>query len=209
MLRESPDEILKLKDSLPPWLLIFSLAGYGVLPREMFGYKRAEIEAADFSASSSLPGVSPEEIWSLLRKPSGEPYWKLRLKGDSRDLFFQTSLAKTTGFFELMAKMAGESGYPISDMGIYIQPQMQGVCCHLQFDFNFSPESHEETQKVKALIKQASKLMFSSGAYFSRPYGEWSDMVYSHYTQMANYLNRLRKIFDPNGIMSPGKLCFK
>jgi FAD/FMN-containing dehydrogenase len=209
MLRKAPDEILKLRDSLPPWLLIFSLAGYGVLPREMFEYKRAEIEAANFSASSSLPGVTPEEIWSLLRKPSEEPYWKLRLKGDSRDLFFQTSLAKSPEFVEVMVRMAGEAGYPVSDMGVYIQPQMQGVCCHLEFDLNLSPESQDEAQKVKALIKQASEIMFSSGAYFSRPYGEWSDMVYSRYTQMTNYLNRLRKIFDPKGIMSPGKLCFK
>jgi FAD/FMN-containing dehydrogenase len=34
-------------------------------------------------------------------------------------------------------------------------------------------------------------------------------MVYSHYTQMTKYMNRLREIFDPKGIMSPGKLCFK
>jgi hypothetical protein len=102
MLRTSPDEIIKLRDNLPPWVLIFSLAGYGVLPRDMFEYKLKGIENADFDFSSNLPEISSEEIWGILRRPSEEPFWKLRFKGDSRDLFFQTSLIKIQDYYNLI-----------------------------------------------------------------------------------------------------------
>jgi hypothetical protein len=209
ILRKTPDEIIKLRDRLPPWILIFSLAGYGVLPQEMFEYKQTEIGTAGFSTSSYLPGVAAEEIWGLIKKPSEEPFWKLRLKGDSRDLSFQTSLAKTPEFFKQMEEIVSDADYPVEDMGVYIQPQMQGVCCHMEFDFYFSSENQDEVQKIKPLFKQAGECMFSRGAFFSRPYDGWADMVYSHYAQMTDYLKKVRNIFDPKGIMSPGKLCFK
>ena len=51
--------------------------------------------------------------------------------------------------------------------------------------------------------------MANRGAFFTRPYGIWADLAFERDPQSAYLLNRVKEIFDPNGIMNPGKLCFK
>jgi hypothetical protein len=209
LLRKNPEEIAKLCDSLPPWSLIFTMTGYGTLPRDMFDYKKAEVESGGFNASTDLSGIDAKEVHGLLRKPSEEPYWKLRLKGDARELFFQTATRKTPAFVAIMDKLIAETGFPASDLGVYVQPERQGTCCHLEFDFYFPPDDRAQAEKVKALIDRASRELFKNGAFFSRPYGEVADLVYSHYGKTAKILNDLKGVFDPRGVMTPGRLYFK
>ena len=68
---------------------------------------------------------------------------------------------------------------PASDIGIYIQPQHQGVSQHVEFNFPFDPGDSREAEKVKQLFAEASQALIAQGAYFSRPYGPWAEMVYS------------------------------
>jgi FAD/FMN-containing dehydrogenase len=49
----------------------------------------------------------------------------------------------------------------------------------------------------------------NSGAFFSRPYGPWAPMVYARDRNGAQMLQRLKSVFDPAGILNPGKLCFQ
>jgi FAD/FMN-containing dehydrogenase len=46
------------------------------------------------------------------------------------------------------------------------------------------------------------------GAFFSRPYGPWSDFAYNRDAQTTTNLRKIKNIFDPKNIMNPGKLCF-
>jgi FAD/FMN-containing dehydrogenase len=46
------------------------------------------------------------------------------------------------------------------------------------------------------------------GAFFSRPYGAWRDTTYRHAAGTATMQKKIKDIFDPNGILNPGKLCF-
>jgi len=209
LLRKNPEEIATLRDALPPWSLIFTVTGYGTLPRDMFDYKKAEVESGGLGICQTLPGADEKEIRCLLRKPSEEPYWKLRLKGDARELFFQTATRKIPGFVAIMEKLLAESGFNASDLGVYVQPERQGTCCHLEFDFYFPPDDQAQAEKVKGLISRAAKEIFNNGGFFSRPYGEVADLVYSHYGQTAKILNDLKGVFDPKNVMSPGRLCFK
>ena len=54
----------------------------------------------------------------------------------------------------------------------------------------------------------ASKTLLNHGAFFSRPYGPWADMVYDPSVGDVGVLKKLKGIFDPNHILNPGKLCF-
>ena len=47
------------------------------------------------------------------------------------------------------------------------------------------------------------------GAFFSRPYGLWSDVAYAKCPDTVRALGKVKAILDPQGIMNPGKLCFK
>jgi FAD/FMN-containing dehydrogenase len=63
-------------------------------------------------------------------------------------------------------------------------------------------------RRVQELFRDASHRLFRQGAYFSRPYGIWADMVYNADAQTTIVTRKIKGIFDPNNVMNPGKLCF-
>jgi FAD/FMN-containing dehydrogenase len=61
---------------------------------------------------------------------------------------------------------------------------------------------------LRELFMTASETLMANGAFFSRPYGPWADMVYRQDGEEVKALKRLKAIFDPNNILNPGKVCF-
>ncbi len=208
LLAKEFNEIRAIQESLPKWILLFTISGYGILPQKMIEYKQTELKKLGFKFKEDLNGIGNERLKNLVRRVSEEPYWKLRLKGDVRELFFQTSLRKSSHFVKLMEQIINRMGFLSSDLGIYIQPQLQGVYCHLEFDFYFPAGNEGEAEKVKNLLRTSALEMFSQGAFFSRPYGEIANMVYSRYSQTVKLLKIIKEMFDPKGIMSPGRFPF-
>jgi len=78
----------------------------------------------------------------------------------------------------------------------------------VQFDLGYSPTSRCETENVAWLVEQGAALLARQGAFFSRPYGPWARSAYSGDPQVIIAQRKLKRIFDPNGILNPGKLCF-
>jgi FAD/FMN-containing dehydrogenase len=93
-------------------------------------------------------------------------------------------------------------------MGAYLQPTVQGTNCHLEFDFGYDPSARGGTEKVRRFVEEAAVTAASMGAFFSRPYGFWAGIAYGREGRMVIGQRKLKDIFDPNGIMNPGKLCF-
>lgn len=137
-----------------------------------------------------------------------EPYWKLRYKGACHDVFFLTPLSKVGEFVNLMRSITAKYRYHSDDIGVYIQPMVQGRGCHCEFTLPYDKSDETETAEVKKIFLEASEVLMKNGAFFSRPYGPWANMVYSNYTEGVIALRKLKDIFDPNNIMNPGKLCF-
>lgn len=108
----------------------------------------------------------------------------------------------------VMAETADRVGYPFSDMGVYIQPMVQGSSCHCEFDIFYNPDNRAEAAKVEDLYNQASVALLNAGAYYSRPYGNLSDIAYRKDAEMTAAVRKLKGIFDPNNVMNTGKLCF-
>jgi len=106
-----------------------------------------------------------------------------------------------------MYDLAGKAGYSISDMGVYVQPMVQGVGAHCEFNLFYDPDSSGDVRQVKDLAALATKTLMSAGAFFSRPYGESAGMIMNRDAASLAVLKKLKKIFDPNGVMNPGKLC--
>ncbi len=212
LLAKNPDEIKSLRETLPPWVLIVCVAGYERLPQERVDYQEKDVmdTAQRFGVTpvTAIDGVQGSDILEALSTVSAEPYWKLRNKGGCHDIFFLTTLGQTPEFTACMDQMAAEAGHPGIDIGVYLQPQIQGRACHCEFNLNYDPANPKELEKVRKLFFDASKALMGMGGFFSRPYGPWAEMAYRRDGQSAMALRKVKGIFDPNNVMNPGKLCF-
>lgn len=210
-----PEDFRELKANLSNWTIIVCVAGYQRRPEErvsiMDKYLMDICKDIGLNPQATLRGAEGKEntILELLSGPWGkEPYWKLRYKGSCHDIFFLTTLSQVPKFIELMKEIVARYNYPGEDIGCYLQPMVQGHGCHLEFNIPCDEYNAEEVTEAKKLFMDASETLMKNGAFFSRPYGYWADMVYSRYTEGVTSLKKLKGIFDPNNILNPGKLCF-
>jgi FAD/FMN-containing dehydrogenase len=212
MLGQGTDQIRALRDKLPAWVIVVGVAGRDRLPRERVEFQEKDIKGIaqqyGLEVVPAVPGASGEQVLETILNPSREPWWKLGYKSGCQDIFFLTTLNRTPEFVATIYSLAEALNYPKSDIGIYLQPQHQGVSCHCEFSLPYDPGDQEETAKVQELFTRASEELLKQGAFFSRPYGIWANMMYARDAQQTNLLRQVKGIFDPNNVMNPGKLCF-
>jgi FAD/FMN-containing dehydrogenase len=208
-------EVDRLKSSLPPWVLIVSFEGDGELPLEKVTYQEADFRDMvsrycpyPSELTDRIAGVTAEQISGLLSLPSEGEYWKLRYKGGCQDILFLTTLDKTPGFIGEMSDLCAKRRYPVGNIGVYLQMLVQGTSCHCEFNVYYDPARQGETDGVKWLVTEGAQELRKKGAFFSRPYGSWAKMAYTHACGTAMVQRKVKGIFDPKGILNPGKLCF-
>jgi FAD/FMN-containing dehydrogenase len=210
-----PDDFIGLKSTLPAWTILVCISGYTRRPEERIAIQERYLHAIceEFKArpSTSLQGAEGKEeaVLNLLNNPwSAEPYWKLRVKGGCHDIFFLTTLGKAPGLCRVMEQVKVTHSFPEGDFGSYIQPMVQGRGCHCEFNLFCDDSDEGEYQRTKRFFFEASEALMKNGAFFSRPYGPWAQLVYQDQSEEVAALRKLKKIFDPSAILNPGKLCF-
>jgi hypothetical protein len=156
-----------------------------------------------------LDGIAADNIIKMVRKPSEEPYWKNRGKDACMDIFCITTLDRTRDLIGIMEAQISKHGFAKDFLGIYIQPIQHGRNCHLEFNLMYDSKSAQEENIVKCIFESASAALINHGAFFSRPYGIWSDLVYKRDPKTVKALHLVKEILDPKWIFNPGKLCFK
>jgi FAD/FMN-containing dehydrogenase len=210
--KEWPNDYEKLKDALPAWNLFYTVAGYEYFPEERVSSQIKDIteitQRLGVEAAKAAGGVSANEILKAVQQPCGEPYWKLRQKGACQDIFYLTIFDKLQGQIGAMNDLAEKAGYPASNIGVYIQPIVQGTSYHCEFNLFYDPDNQRELNRVKEISTLAIKNLMANGAFFSRPYGESTGMILNRDAATVSVLDKLKKIFDPNNVMNPGKVCF-
>jgi FAD/FMN-containing dehydrogenase len=212
MAKKLPQDYKNLKDTLPPWILLFNIAGYEYLPKERMSGQikdmRDVTQRIGVEPVQAIGKVSAFELLEAIRRPSQEAYWKLRYKGACHDIFFLTIYDKLPELIEAMYAIADGAGYPASDIGVYLQPIVQGTSCHCEFNLFYNQESPSELAQVRKLSTDAIKNLMNKGAFFSRPYDENAAMIINRDAATVTALKKIKAILDPSNIMNPGKLCF-
>jgi len=215
--KQWPGDFDTLREKLPPWTLILVLGGGVRIPEEKIEYEEDALQAVAQELSikdlpTSLPAApgAEKDIVDMLRSawPGDRTYWKLAYKGGCQDLFFHTVMGKAQAFCEAIGKIAAKYNYPATDLGCYVQPVIYGGACHFECNFYYDPANAEEVNKITNLYAEAAKTTLDMGAFYSRPYGPVTDLVYQRATDYTSELKKVKKLMDPNNIMSPGRLCF-
>lgn len=212
LLEKESDGIEALRSNLPEWIVVCSLEGGGVMPQEKVDYQEDEVMDAsrefNLAPMSKIPGFGLDEIYEKFMKPSEEPYWKMRPKGGCHSIFFLTTLDKTPAFIGAVSKMAEEFQYPPREIGVYLQPIVQGTNCHCEFNLSYDPRNPEDADMIKRFDIEASKKLVEMGAFFNRPYGNWKDVAYADDPVASGLQKKIKDIFDPKGILNPNKLRY-
>ena len=209
---KTPDEIAKLKEVLPQWI-----AAVGVAGRELIPEVRFEARSRDLSDIAQINGLDLKEGVANLSgralynevtsTDKGKVFWKDIYAGGHQDVFFLTQLERAPVFLSAVREIAEEQGYPTEDIGVYIQPKHMGSCYHMEFTFPYDIGSSAEEDRLRSLTGAVSLAAADLGGYFSRPYGNWAKIQLNKDSQAMMVLKRLQGVFDPAGIMNPGKMA--
>ena len=213
-----PGDFETLRAVLPPWTLILVVSGLLRRPEEKIAYEenflnqviRNEFRKMELQDNlPAVPGIG-RRLLSMLRKPwpAEKTYWKNAWKGGSQSLFFIARPESSPRYVDVVKKTAPQYGYPISDIGMYIQPIEHNRACHMEFTFFYNPADASEKARMGDLYRNVAMALLNQGAFFSRPYGELATMMYERASSYTMALKRLKKVFDPKNIMNPGNLCF-
>jgi hypothetical protein len=202
----------EIYDSLPPWILFYNLAGYEYFPEERVKVHeedaRGVAQRAQVEASRSAGKISAFEFLKAAQAPSTEPYWKLRAKNACQDIAFISNFQQVAVLIDVMYNAASQAGYPVPEIGTYVQPLVQGANYHVEFNLFYDMNNPREADMVRKLTNDVVDPLIANGAFFSRPYGEASRYILNKDTATVETLKRVKTIFDPDNIMNTGKLCF-
>jgi FAD/FMN-containing dehydrogenase len=212
LLASNNKEFQQLKASLPPWVLLFNIAAYDYFPEERIKGQVEDMTGATkkigVQAVKTLGKINANKFLKTIQQPSSEPYWKIRYQGGCQDIFFITIYEKLDELIKTMYEAANKMDYATANIGIYLQPIVQGVNCHCEFNLFYNPQDAAETAKVKTLNSMATRSLMEKGAFFSRPYGENASLIMNRDAATVAALKKVKQITDPKHIMNPGKLCF-
>lgn len=196
--------------ALPAWILLCGFCGRRLSPemRVKVHTDTVSEEAGKLGLTmqESIAGISGDEMLRTVREPSKGLYWKDRVKGNSVDVSFITVLEKAPAFAEAAYQLAEQTGFGRENLGVYVQPQHQGTNCACDFILSFDGSCEKECAAADEFYRALSLLCSKMGAFYSRPYGMWSDLQYGKDPQYYHTMKDIQKIFDPKGIMNPGHL---
>ncbi len=194
---------------MPNFVLLLGVAGFDYRPEQRVAYQSAGIrriaQEEGLELFSQVGGVTSRRLLEVINTPS-EPYWK-DADGTHLDLYFLTTMDRCFEYLQVLEDACATLSFDRECVGVYIQPQLGGRVAHFEA-VAFHPDDEGARRKAETFIRSLAENCAARGAYFSRPYGIWGDLAWRDKPLLVETLRRVKRIFDPEGILNPETLCF-
>ena len=195
------------KLGVPLWFMNFELWGRDeedleyqrrVVRREMEKAAQAGIKVREWK-------LHPRQKKSRLKKPNkiAIPYAKWR--GAFLFITWYTPWMEAGDFAEICVKKMEEYGFPPVFWVASIEHGREAICMPIVC---YDPTSPDEIERLREFNRDTTEMFIERGwiNYRPDPYVH-APLMYSRATAYYSMLKKLKKVFDPNGIMHPGRLC--
>lgn len=203
------EDFARARGSTSPWNLVFSLADAPVFPEQRRGFVLRELAEAlgaqGLCEAKAPPHGTLDELLVRLTRPDlarERAWWKKAGLPATREIFFQTTLGRAERLLAVAEGVLAASGLSRDDVLTSVQPQLGGRVCHVELDLAFAPGDAGRVAGTFLALAQALK---AAGAFFSRPYGPLVDVAFDG-ASTASLVPRIQRLFDPDRILSPGRL---
>jgi hypothetical protein len=213
LLAKNSDERKRAMKELSPWNMIYSVSGIQHFPEERMRYlaREAEKELKNQGVRlKSPPLMAEDEVLMMLRglHPGNgdDPYWRDRPLGAHRSVYFQTTMDRAGHYITMFDDLARDAGIQYERTGRYLQPQVGGRCCHLEFIVSADPKDIAGLNGVHGFCQQVAGPLIEGGAFFSRPHGQWAKPAMNRAKTSRAIFLKIKDIFDPDHILAPGRL---
>ncbi|HUI86043.1 MAG TPA: FAD-binding oxidoreductase [Nitrososphaerales archaeon] len=198
-----------IRSSLPSYICLVNIAGFGRMPGARLEYQLKDIEsiatASKLAMTTSQGSIEAQALLDTATHTCGEADWRQRLKGDCLSVFFLTTLDRAPGLIDAFTDLADGSAVGRESVGVYVQPVVQNHACHVELMCPFSPEALDGVESLRGLEKAAVARLAQSGAFFSRPYGSAGEVVFAQNPLSYEVLRKMKGIFDPQRVLNRGK----
>ncbi len=210
---KNPDDIPAMTEKEKAYVVVYGVSGYDVCPEDRIAFQEHDIskiaQQVGVKTANVYMGTTGSKFARIIAGPCADPYYKNNIKGGFADIHFLSTMDKAGRFIRVMSDFIAGNGYPGSELSMYIQPILFGRACHIEFSLYYNPKDGKSTADMERLYPAASEEMAKAGAFYSRPYGCWSDLAYARCTDTAAALKKVKHIFDPEHVLNQGKLVFK
>ncbi|MBN2858689.1 MAG: FAD-binding oxidoreductase [Sphaerochaetaceae bacterium] len=212
LLAETKIEFDSYADTLAPWSTLVNVTWGALRAKEKIKAQVTDIQdiANDnrLSTRESLAGIPGRTVVEKILGEATERDWKGTVSPAYGEIFFLTTLDRLSSQLDIAARTAMNHGYDFSQCPVYVQPLHQGVNihCHIVLPVH---ENSDATHGFSSMYRKMSRELKNHGAFFSRPYGYWAQLVYEEDSQHTNMTRTMKDILDPKHILNPGKLCFQ
>ena len=162
-------------------------------------------------AATHLQSYNGRDIEELILAEALRPWGMLKkfcYRGSVHDVSFKSPLKRVPEFQRILQEVTNKYDYSLADIGVSVIPFERARAVHVAFDLHCNPADAQQTAQVKNLWLELSERLIDEGAFFDRPYGAWSDMVYRRAGTYTQKLKEIKREIDPNHILNPGHLCF-
>lgn len=194
-------------ETAPKWTMVADVRGYRLFPEQHLENQLADMEdlAAQHGVTllRQIPGLDNETAWSRLNEtsPAGD-FWKLYGGAHTFDLFCLSTLDKLEEYAAVAESAVKRCGLNSEALCIYCQPAQMARSCQIEFIIG------ADTATANQLEGLLGTTLLDLKAFFSRPYGALTDAIYARFPEHTAYMPRIKKFFDENNVMNPGRLVY-